>query len=101
MEKYLLKLKRNLSKLKKYFDHYDIVYKGTRDVRYLFDLSIDEDYYKLITNISAFNGNYIEYETKGDKDKISSIKEYLDMISSDINEVIRPVLNLFFYDKIS
>ena len=71
------------------------------DVRNLSDLSIDKDYYKLITNVSAFNGNYIEYETKGDKDKTSSIKEYLDMISSDINEVIRPVLNLFFYDKIS
>ena len=36
----------------------------------LFDLSIDEDYYKLIITNSAFISSYIEYEIKGDKDKI-------------------------------
>ena len=51
-----------------------------RDVRNLFDLSIDEDYYKPIKTNDAFNGNYIEYESKGDKDKTLSIKEYLNMI---------------------
>ena len=34
----------------------------------LFD-EIDEDYYKPIKTKGAFNGNYIEYESKGDKDK--------------------------------
>ena len=29
----------------------------------------DEDYYKPISTKSAFNGNYIEYESKGDKNK--------------------------------
>ena len=36
-----------------------------RNVRNLFDLSIDEDYYKpmiIITN-GAFNNNYIQYES--------------------------------------
>ena len=45
----------------------------------LFDLSINEDYYKPIRSKSALNG-YIEYESKGDKDKILSIRKYLEMI---------------------
>ena len=36
------------------------------DVENLFNLSTDEDYYKLIRTNSAFNSNYIEYESKGD-----------------------------------
>ena len=30
---------------------------------------IDEDYYKQTKTKSAFDGNYIKYESKGDKDK--------------------------------
>ena len=37
---------------------------------------------------SAFNGNCIEYESKGDKDKYSSPKEYLDMIKPYLNDKI-------------
>ena len=36
-------------------------------------------FYKKIRTKSAFNGNYIEYESKGKKDKNLSSKEYLDM----------------------
>ena len=43
-------------------------------------MSISEDYYKPIIVNSAFNNNYIQYESKGDKDKILTISEYLDMI---------------------
>ena len=53
----------------------------------MFDLSIDEDYYKPIIVRGAFNGNYIQYESKGDKRKNISMKKYLNMIkpySSDI-----------------
>ena len=67
-------------KLKKYYNYDDIKYKGIRDVRNLFDLSIDENYYKSIRTNSAFNGNYIEYENIGDKDETLTIKEYLDMM---------------------
>ena len=35
----------------------------------LFNQSINEDYYKPIITKSPFNSNYIEYESKGDKDK--------------------------------
>ena len=36
----------------------------------------------------ALNGNYIEYESKGDKDKTLSIKEYLDMIKPYLSNII-------------
>ena len=37
---------------------------------------------------SAFNGSYIEYESNGDKDKNLSAKEYLDMIRSNLSNII-------------
>ena len=51
-----------------------------RDIRNLFGLSIDEDSYDPKKTVSTFNNNYIEYKIKGDKDKILSFKEYLNMI---------------------
>ena len=87
IEKNLLELEKNLFKQKKYYDD-DIKYKGIRDVRNLFDLSIDEDYYKPIKTNDSFNNNYIEYESKGDKDKTLSIKEYLDKIRPYLSDII-------------
>ena len=80
IEKNLTGLEENLSTRKKYYDYDDIEYREIRDVRDLFDLSISEDYYKPIIANGAFNNNYTEYESKGDKDKILTIKEYFDMI---------------------
>ena len=54
----------------------------------LFDLSISEDYYKPIIVNGAFNNNYIQYESKGDKDKILTISEYLDMIRPYLVDMI-------------
>ena len=49
----------------------------------------DEDYYKPIKIKSAFNGNYIKYESKGgDKDKNLSPTEYLDMIRLYLSNMI-------------
>ena len=42
--------------------------------------TISEDYYKPIIVKGAFNNNYIQYESKGDEDKILTISGYLDMI---------------------
>ena len=36
----------------------------------------------------AFNNNCIEYESIGDKDKILTIKEYLDMIRPYLSDII-------------
>ena len=80
----LLDSKKSLFQLRKYYDYDDIGYKGISDVGYLFNRvgrnwiafnqSTDEDYYKPIKSNSAFNGNYIEYQSKIDKDKNLSIK---------------------------
>ena len=52
-------------KTKKYYDYDDNEYKGIRHLKDLFDLSIDEDYYKPIITNGAFNNNYIQYESRG------------------------------------
>ena len=62
--------------------------RNVRNVKDLFDLSIDEDYYKPIITKDAFNGNYIRYESKEDKGKNLSIKKYLDMIKPYLSDII-------------
>ena len=84
----LTELEENLSKTKKYYNYDDIEYNGIRNIRDLFDLSVDEDYYKPILTRRAFNGNYIQYERRGDKGKNLSIKKYLDMIKPYLNDII-------------
>ena len=49
---------------------------------------IGKDYYKPIKIKRAFHGNYTEYESKGDKNKYFSPKEYLDMIRSYLSNMI-------------
>ena len=66
IERNLTELEENLSRTKKYYDYDDIEYRGIRNVRDLIDLSIDEGYYKPIIVRGAFDGSYIQYESKGD-----------------------------------
>ena len=66
MEKNLTELEENLSKIKKYYDYDNIEYRGIRNVRDLFDFSIDEDYYKPIIDKGTFNGSYIQNGSKED-----------------------------------
>ena len=54
----------------------------------MFDLSNDKDYCKPIIVSSAFNNNYIQYESKGDKGKILTIMEYLNMIRAYLVDMI-------------
>ena len=54
----------------------------------MFDLSIDEDYYKPIIARGAFDGSYIQYERTGDKGKNLSIKEYLNIIKPYLSNII-------------
>ena len=51
-------------------------------------MSIDEDYYKPIIAKDAFDGNYIQYESKRDKGKILSTKEYLNFIKPYLTDII-------------
>ena len=85
-KKHLNKLEERIYKLNKYYDYDDVKYTGIRDIKDLFDLSISKDYYKPIIVNSAFNNNYIQYESKGDK--ILTIKEYLSMIESYLVDMI-------------
>ena len=62
--------------------------KGIRNVRDLFDLSIDEHYYEPVIVKTAFDGNYIQYESKGDKGKNLSMKKYLNMIKPYLRDLI-------------
>ena len=41
----------------------------------------------MMTNCT-FNNNYIQYESKGDKDKILTPSEYLDMIRLYLSDII-------------
>ena len=88
IERNLTKLDENLSKTEKYYDYDDIAYKGIKNVRDLFDLSIDEDYYKPQITRGVFNNNYIQYESKGNKGKNLSIKEYLNMIKPYLSHIV-------------
>ena len=54
----------------------------------MFDLPISEDYYKPRIVDGAFNSNYIQYESKGNKDKISDIRECLDLIRPYLVDMI-------------
>ena len=96
IEENLLDSEKSLFKFKKYYDYDDIEYRGIRDVGNLlngvaingiaFNQSTDKDYYKPIKTNSAFNGNYIEHQSEGDKDNNLSIKEYLDMIITHLKD---------------
>ena len=88
IERNLTELEENLSKTKKYYDYDDIEYRGIRNVKDLFDLSIDEGYYKPIITKGAFNNNYIQYESKGNKGKNLSLKKYLNMIRPYLSDII-------------
>ena len=69
-----------------YYDYDDAKYRGIKDIKDLFDLSIIEDYYKPIIVNSTSDNNYIQYENKGDK--ILKFEEYLSMIESYLVDMI-------------
>ena len=78
-------------KLKEYHDHDDNEYGGIKDIKDLFKLSIDEDYYKPVLLKSGYNNNYVQYESKGDR--IIGIHEYLTVIEKYLRELINHYKN--------
>ena len=80
--KYFKKKKKDLSKIKTY------QYNTTHDIRYLFNKITKEDYYKPIEIKSTFNGNYIEYESRGDKNDDLSLEDYLNIIRPYLRNMI-------------
>ena len=68
-------------------DHDDQDYEGVKYIEYLFDEN-NKDYYRPIKTKSTFDNNYIEYTSRGYKNKKLSVKEYLFMIMLDLRELI-------------
>ena len=97
IEECLFKLEERISNFKKRFQD-DFEHKNLRDIRnlfngiafneVLFNQSIDKDYYNPIRTKSAFNSNYIEYESKAEKKKNLLLKEYLYMIIPYLRDMI-------------
>ena len=48
----------------------------------------DEDYYKPIITNGSPNKSYIQYESKGNKDKALTLSEYLDMMKPYLSDII-------------
>ena len=91
-KKYLLtqkikKIEKGLPRLKKYYDYDDAEYIEIRNVGNLFNKPTDQGYYKPIKTKSTFNGNYIQYESNGDKDKNLSPNKYLDTIRPYLSDI--------------
>ena len=72
--------------MEKYNDHDDYEYRVIKAIRNLFKLSIDKDHYKPTLVKSGYNGNYVQYEGKGDK--ILTLIEYLALIEKYLRELI-------------
>ena len=77
--RYLKKLNNDLKKLNKYQDNI------TYGLDYLFN---EEDYYKPIEVKSAFDDNYVLYESRGDKDAELALYEYFDKIKPHLKDMI-------------
>ena len=62
---------------------------GIRDIENLFDAdNNDDDYYKTILVKSSFKENYKYHESRSDKDKKLSVKQYLYKIMLYLSDLI-------------
>ena len=86
-KEHLKKLKESLYKNTKYYVYDDFYYIGMSDIETLFDKVYEEDYYKPI-KVGTFNDNYIEYESRKDKDKNLSVIEYIYKIIPYLSDMI-------------
>ena len=80
--RYLKKLNSDLKKLHKYQDNI------TYGLDYLFNEVNEEDYYEPKEIKSAFDGSYVLYESRGDKDNMLAIYEYFDKIKPYLKDMI-------------
>ena len=54
----------------------------------MFDLPLDEDYYKSIITKGTFNSNYKQYESMSGEGNTLSVEEYLDRIKPYLSDTI-------------
>ena len=89
---YLNELDKKILELDSYPQDYDdSEYTGVKNVRDLYKLSVNEDYYKPKLTKSGYDNNYTQYESKGDR--ILSIQEYLALIKKYLRELINQYKN--------
>ena len=82
IDRYLENFKKDFKKLQKY--QYNITYR----LDYLFNELNEEDYYKPTEVKSVFDGSYVLYESRGDKDNKLAIYEYFDIIRQYLRDMI-------------
>ena len=90
---YLVNLTNSLNNKEKYqyHDRDDLDYYGIQNIENLFgdvDGGNDDDYYKPILVTTSFKKNYKYYESRGDKDKKLSVKQYLYKIMPYLSDLI-------------
>ena len=73
IERYLKNFKKGLKNL------YKCEYNSTYGLYYLFNELNKEDYYEPREVKGAFDGSYVLYESRGDKDSKLAIYEYFDI----------------------
>ena len=74
-------------------DHDDLDYFGIRELENLFDDTDNDNYYKPVLIKSSFKNNYKYYESRRDKDKKLSVKQYLYMIMPYLSDLINEQKN--------
>ena len=76
---------------------------GIRDIENLLDVdNNDDNYYKIILVKSSFKENYKYYESRSDKDKKLSVKQYLYKIILYLNYLInenKPICIYIYFFK--
>ena len=89
-DEYLRTLVRILNNKEKYgpgnCDDFD--YNGITIIPISFGETSEEDYYKPIFVKRSHKGNYKYYESNGDKEKILSVKQYLNKITPYLYDLI-------------
>ena len=89
-DEYLRKLVRILNDKEKHtphdLDNFD--YYGIINIENLFDEVSGEDYYKPILVKNSFKVNYKYYESRGGKEKRLSVKQYLNIITLYLHDLI-------------
>ena len=59
-----------------------------RNIKNLFEFEKEENYYKPVRVNNFWSNNYSEYKSKGDKNRILSIEEYLDKIRPYLKDIM-------------
>ena len=85
-EEKIIKVIRNIFRLKKQVK--GIKYIVLRNIMNLSKHEEGENYYKPVRLNNFWSNNYIEYKSNGDKNRIISVKEYLDKIRPYLKDII-------------